>query len=553
MEKQDGKKWDWKKAGSIVWRILPWLWLLAGYVVLVWYQLVPGRWLVDGDISSQMVLAKLLNEEKSILTHNWFYSTELHVFHYQWFFRFALLIFPNNWHLARTLTIALIMLVFVLAYLYMSYSLGFPRMGVWTAGAMLWPFGRLYFYEVGFTGCYAIYIIYACFAIGLISSLAWKKHRRWKKLLLAGLLAFSSAASGLNGVRQMMMTFAPLFVGMALVFWLEIRRKKVRSVRECMEQCRETIRLSGWIIFATCFNIAGYLFNYKVLSQKYDFVKYNFVQFDKIFTIDSLLAVWSDLLSLFGYQNKVYLYTLGGIASLCGLAFAALIVFSLVRLCMRYRTLNLQQKLILMTAIAGLLVCGSIFAFSSVYFQGYHSNYWIPLVPVILAMVQIELDTESFDWAILRQWVYGVFSGVVTLAAVGAILYEYHAPLNGEHNVEEAVNAILASGYTQGYASHWSASAITELTDGKVEVISVNVNNLEVEEWLQKREYLDTVPEGPVFILIDRFHDTDIDSNPFALSGKGDIFLDSVCYWAVGYESMEEVYQILEDAGVSDM
>lgn len=53
-----------EKAGSIVWRILPWLWLLAGYVVLVWYQLVPGRWLVDGDISSQMVLAKLLNEEK---------------------------------------------------------------------------------------------------------------------------------------------------------------------------------------------------------------------------------------------------------------------------------------------------------------------------------------------------------------------------------------------------------------------------------------------------------------------------------------------------------
>ena len=82
-------------------------------------------------------------------------------------------------------------------------------------------------------------------------------------------------------------------------------------------------------------------------------------------------------------------------------------------------------------------------------------------------------------------------------------------------------------------------------------MISVNVNNLEIADWLQKKEYLDTVPEGPVFILIDRFHDTDIESNPFALSGKGDIFLDGACYWAVGYESMEEVYQILQDAGVS--
>lgn len=551
MNKHGWKKLDWRKLGGSVWRILPWLWLLAGYAVLVWYQLVPGRWLVDGDMSCEMILCKMLNEEKSILSHNWFYSTELYTFHFHWIFRVTMLIFPNNWHLARTLAIAVILLIFVLAYLYMCYSLGFPRMGIWTAGAMLWPFGRLYFYEVGFSGFYAVYIIYACFAIGLVSSLARKEHKGWKKILLAGLLAFASAASGLNGVRQTMMTFAPLVAGMVLVLWMEIRRSKVRSVRECMTQCRETIRLSGWVLFAACFNVAGYLFNYKVLSRKYDFVTYNFVQLDKAFSIESLVAVWSDLLSLFGYQNNVYLYTFRGIASLCGLAIVAVIVFSLIRLCMRYRTLNLQQKLILMTVIAGLLVCGSIFAFSSVYFQGYHSNYWIPLVPVILAMVQIEMDTETFDWAILRQWMYGVFSGVVTLAAVGAILCEYYSPLNGESNIEEAVNVILESGYTQGYASHWCASSITELTDGKIEMISVNVNNLEIADWLQKKEYLDTVPEGPVFILIDRFHDTDIESNPFALSGKGDIFLDGACYWAVGYESMEEVYQILQDAGVS--
>lgn len=555
MRKQDCKKPDrrqpdGKQLGSIVWRILPWLWLLAGYAVLVWYQLGPGRWLVDGDMSCEMILCRMLNEEKSILSHNWFYSTELYTFHFHWIFRVAMLLFPNDWHLARTLSIAVILLIFVLAYLYMAHSLGFPRMGVWTAGAMLWPFGRLYFYEVGFSGFYAVYIIYACFAIGLTVSLAGKEHGRWKKLLLAGLLAFASAASGLNGVRQTMMTFAPLFAGMALVLWLEIRRKRVRSVRECVTQCRDTVRLTGWVIFASAFNIAGYLFNYKVLSRKYDFLAYNFVQLDKIFTIDGLLAVWSDLLSLFGYQNDVYLYSIGGIASLCGIAFVALIVFSLIRLCMRYRTLKLGQKLILMTAVAGLLVCGSIFAYSSVYFQGYHANYWIPLVPVILAMVQIEMDTETFDWAVLRQWLYGAFSGVVTLAAVGAILYEYHAPLNGQHEMEEVVNALLERGYTQGYASHWNASAITELTDGRVEVISVNIHSLEVKEWLQKKEYLTAVPEGPVFILIDRTHDTDIDSNPFALSGKGDIFLDTGSYWAVGYESMDEVNQILRDAGM---
>lgn len=550
MTKQGCGKLDWKKLGSNAWRILPWLWLLTGYAVLVWYQLVPGRWLVDGDMSAEMVLSKLLNEEGSILSHNWFYSTELRVFFFHWIFRVTMLIFPNNWHLARTLAMAVIMLIFILAYLFMAHSLGFPKMGVWTAGAMLWPFGRLYFYEVGYSGFYAVYIIYACFSIGLISSLARKEHKRWKRILLAGLLAFCSVASGLNGVRQTMMTFIPLLAGMALVFWLEIRRSRVKSVRDVMVQCRDTVRLSGWVVFAVCFNVAGYLFNYKVLSQRYDFVAYDFVNFDKIFTIDSFLAVWSDLLSLFGYQDNVQLYTLGGVASLCGIALTVVIVFSLVRLCMRYHTLELQQKLILMTVVAGLLVCGSIFAFSSVYLQGHHSNYWIPLVPLILAMVQIEMDTEKYDWAVLRQWTYGAFSGVVTLAAVGAILYEYQFPLNGQHSMEDAVNALLESGYTQGYSSHWSATAITELTDGKIEMISVNINNLEVRDWLQKREYMDMVPDGPVFVLIDRRHDTGIETNPLALSGRGDIFMDTDSFWAVGFESVEEIYQILYDAGV---
>ena len=37
-----------KKIGAL----LPWLWLAAGYVLDMWFQLVPGKWIVDSDLAS---------------------------------------------------------------------------------------------------------------------------------------------------------------------------------------------------------------------------------------------------------------------------------------------------------------------------------------------------------------------------------------------------------------------------------------------------------------------------------------------------------------------
>ena len=40
-----------------VWALLPWLWLAAGYGLDLWFQLVPGRWMVDSDMASEMMLS----------------------------------------------------------------------------------------------------------------------------------------------------------------------------------------------------------------------------------------------------------------------------------------------------------------------------------------------------------------------------------------------------------------------------------------------------------------------------------------------------------------
>ena len=85
------------KGGALhrLWQALPWLWMAAAYLFDLWYQLVPGKWIVDSDLASEMILSDLLNKEGSIISHNWFYSTELKVVNLQWFYRLGLLLFPE--------------------------------------------------------------------------------------------------------------------------------------------------------------------------------------------------------------------------------------------------------------------------------------------------------------------------------------------------------------------------------------------------------------------------------------------------------------------------
>ena len=120
-----------------VWALLPWLWLAAGYGLDLWFQLVPGRWMVDSDMASEMMLSNFLNQEGRIISKIWYYSTELRVVSVQWVYRFTLLLFPNDWHMARTVGMAIMLAAFAGLMLLLARSIGLGRIGVWMAGVLM--------------------------------------------------------------------------------------------------------------------------------------------------------------------------------------------------------------------------------------------------------------------------------------------------------------------------------------------------------------------------------------------------------------------------------
>ena len=155
------------------WRALPWVWLVLAYVITMGYLVLHGRNYIDSDMSSEMVLANLLNKEGGILSKNWGYSSEIRVFYVQVFYRLALLVFPHDWYMARMLGQAAWMLVLILCILYVGHSLKMQQNGVWAAAAMACPFGLWYVWYGAYGGYYVPYMVLLLLSFGRQSLQFW--------------------------------------------------------------------------------------------------------------------------------------------------------------------------------------------------------------------------------------------------------------------------------------------------------------------------------------------------------------------------------------------
>ena len=151
-----------EKRSDRFFRLFPWVWLVAAYCITMLVLCLHGRNYIDSDMSSEMVLANLLNQEGGLLSTNWWYSTELRVFCLQPFYRVGLLLFPHDWYAARMLGQGLCMLLLVAVYLYAWRGMGFRSSGAWSAGALVCPFGTWYLWYGPFGGYYLPHMIGSC-------------------------------------------------------------------------------------------------------------------------------------------------------------------------------------------------------------------------------------------------------------------------------------------------------------------------------------------------------------------------------------------------------
>ena len=76
-----------------------------------------------------------------------------------------------------------------------------------------------------------------------------------------------------------------------------------------------------------------------------------------------------------------------------------------------------------------------------------------------------------------------------------------------------AVEAIRERGLTKGYATFWNANIVTELSDGEIEVVALEIEDgsLRPYRWLEAEEnFAMDAPEEPVFLLLGVWEEGDL-------------------------------------------
>ena len=487
------------KGGALhkVWQALPWLWMAAAYLFDLWYQLVPGKWIVDSDLASEMILSDLLNKEGTIISHNWFYSTELKVVNLQWFYRLGLLIFPNDWHLARTFGMAITLALFAAAMLFFVKCAGLGRAGLWMVGTLLWPFGQHYLVYAIYGGYYLVYTFFYMLVLALVlrSLNADKKHCALQWVLACVI----TAVAGMNGVKQLMVFHAPLCLAAAILLVLALHSCGKTDWKAALDACRKEVRLFAASLVTAVAAAAGYFVSNAVLSRMYDFKSYNFIVWNRDedwFTLDRILM---DFFHEFGYENGSGVFHFGGIAAAVGLLLGCWMFFCIVRLLLRLDKLERNDKLLVLLLVAMLAVCGVAYT----YFHEYYLYFWLMNMPVAIAVMAVEIKTEDFHILGARQLLGVGLAACFTFCAVSTVRQEQEHPYLAHKGLNTAAEWLVDNGYTQGYSTFWNGNAMAELTSGKLEVWTLqSLDRDDVPNWLQPKSHLTTDPEHP-FLLID--------------------------------------------------
>ena len=93
--------------------------LLLGIVFTVAVFAYYGRGLLDSDMSSEMILGKLLHDEGGIVSKNWCYSTEIRVISTQIIYKLGFYFF-DDWHWVRTAATGVLLLLLMGCYCFFS-------------------------------------------------------------------------------------------------------------------------------------------------------------------------------------------------------------------------------------------------------------------------------------------------------------------------------------------------------------------------------------------------------------------------------------------------
>lgn len=489
--------------------------------------------LVNSDDSSELIFAEMVSHKNCVLTRGWVYSTSIPVVSTQ-IIRAILFKFTNNWTLVRIFGNLALSFWLLLSYAFLIFQLNVSRKWfLYTSPFILIPFSYESFYIIGLMHYYTPFLSFSFVILGLWLYLYYKK--KYSRIAHWALL-ICSFVSCLGGIRQFELTFLPMII--ALFFYIIEYSNEIGSLGMFLKKT-----YYFWTSLLSA--VAGCCVNAKVLSKWFVFMDYGEMHLSQ-FKVDRVQVILRYFLNAVGYTEdapNVSVFSMEGILYLLSLAFLFLLILMIVILWKRRRQLLPESQFLLWFSLSGFFLNVFIFMFTEIAIS---ARYYVLNVIMYVPLLIVFYRESGLSLEIRRLFFLVI---ILMVCVLGGKEYERCLKSDANEARKGHIAYLLENDYRFGYSTPWNANVLTELTEGQVEMVSVNCSKegvVSLNPWLVKLENLyPPEPRNSVFLLLNG---NELRRFGKITAGREPVYEDAN-YYIYLYQDTDEILDLINRSG----
>lgn len=501
---------------------------------------------LNGDMASEMILARRQADTGSLIQMDWIYSTEIHTIHMNLLYALSFL-FTDSFMMARIIGNTIGFLLGMLACVFLCRTLGLSlAKGLCTAALLPFAAGTLYASNMTIGGYYIIHLPFAFGGAALWLSASEGGRGRRRGLAALALFLAVCLLEGLLSVRYVLCFVCPMVVVAGLNVLLAPQTS--RSLRDHHLRFGG-VTAAGFLACATGYAASELLYPRLFESGVGAAGSFVFNPLDGGAMVSSLATVFADFLKLLGWRGEAALFSLPGIANLC---IAAVLVLAGIMTARVYRGLDTRerasrmQKRMLQYAFAALGV--NLFCF--VFIRGAYLNRY--LILAVLFFIPALTVVVARERSLRLRWAFLLVFLMMLGTAGGSFLMETRAQQPAveqrEADMMDTADFLIGEGYTHGYGDFWVVRVMQERTNGALTFTGVRQMeteegavcpvSLEMIRWLEPQDasHMDACP-GKTFLVLTREQEQTL--APWLTMTGVPVIHENGKYVTYGFESSE--------------
>lgn len=471
-------------------KYIPWVVLSIVFIFTVLLNYYVQWRCLDSDMASEMVLANLLNKEGAIISKNWNYSTEVRVFCEQIWFQLGLLLSPNNWRIARLIGHSINLAILIGSFIFLLYSTSIKEKGIWIAIVLLLPFDFWYLFFVTFGGFYICHTVALFVMLGLL--LRYINNNNKVYLILLFIFGF---VFGLNGIKVLMYYTIPCFLTLVIIgVYRYISNKTIDTFKPLV---------IGTIIslISTFLGVFVYIF---IICKEYTCYPTFYLKWGNI-DIKNILRVVGNYLQSLGFINSdrfvtnIKILSLDGIFGVFGLINIIAFIIGLAILLKNKFYKLCKDKLLFFFIISAYLTGICIFSLTQ---KEVDASYWLPFIPFSILIIELAIESVKESGLNTKYIRTVLLLSFMCCSFVNTKWYLNNSPRSYK-GLQNVTQFLQDRGCKKVIAEFWSGNAITEYSNGEIEVFVINdYGSSSIYDFLQIKDHKESPFQKDIYVVI---------------------------------------------------